>query len=284
MKKILALILVCVLVLALMAGCKPKPVTLGPANSSSDSGDNSNPGGSDKPNVANKPTDYAESYTLCAEIRDALDVLMNEINDKHNEAHPYGDPENTEGADWTFMLFSLELAFTASFTEDDEALQAVKIAFEFFGGTDIVIEHPAKNHYEVLYTANSGSKMKMVALFDPNSGGLSYTGYTDGVAESLYEFIPIGGNQFAFQTRSERAIIEYKDGEILSFVYTSITADDAYYTSADSIFGKGSAANQKWVDGKGADGYGDYYTYDGKTLVMYVTPWSGERFMVEIPK
>ena len=99
----------------------------------------------------------------------------------------------------------------------------------------------------------------MITYFTPEGG--------EKAVDSFYEFVPLGNDQYAFQTPSERLVVDYTDA-VKSMTYTSLDIDAAqkYDVSTEGIYPKGEGANVEWVKQRGA--FTQVYSFDGSTLTV----------------
>ncbi len=235
--------------------------------------------------VEGKATSYAEAYTQLTSIQEAVTALMEELNAKHNGGLSEDDPNNTSMVMYGLMLMSLDLAFTATFSEDPNMEQGVEIAMGMLGGKDVNVIRVAVNDYKITYTNNEGVACELNGTFDPGTGSLRSIGKENGEENGLYEFINLGEGRFAYQTNNERAVVVYRDNAVQSFVYSAKDSQEPAYTSAaDSIFPDGSGADEAWVTKEGADNYPQVYTFEEGVLKMEATPMMGDKLSVEISK
>jgi hypothetical protein len=109
------------------------------------------------------------------------------------------------------------------------------------------------------------------------------TDYDGGATLEMYEFVPLGEDKYAFQTMYERAIVEYKNSKITSFIYSLNTRSiENAYTDSDSIYINSTDISEAWVSAAGADSYEQYVTYDGTTLKITASGFTGGRLTIEI--
>jgi hypothetical protein len=229
--------------------------------------------------------DYAEACVQIEALRSALDRLVNRsvlLYDK--KAAP---EDRIEGA--YFISFTLissgDLGFTSSLSEDPVQIDAVRQVWELFGVSDMAIKHDTPNEY-ILTGQRMGmdTSFELRCAFDPISGSLRLTDTDGGQVLEIVEYLPLGNDRFAFQTQYERAVVEYKDGKITSFVYSlRERVSENAYADADSIYKSGAAFDEAWVTADGKDSYEQYVTYDGTTLQIDASSFMGDRLTVAVP-
>jgi hypothetical protein len=164
----------------------------------------------------------------------------------HDKSAPAG--ERISESYVTFSpLSSGDLAFLAYLSEDQAQLDAIVKLWENFGVKDMKLKHEAANDYIL-----TGSRMGLDTAFEihcsfsPETGALRLSDIDGGEVLDFYEFVPLGGDKCAFQTLYERAIVEYKNGKILSFIYSLNKRDKAftYNPDSDGIYGKGGGIDE----------------------------------------
>lgn len=89
----------------------------------------------------------------------------------------------------------------------------------------------------------------------------------------LYEFVPLGGDKYAIQTLFECGIVEYKDGKIISFIYSLKKRDKAlaYVINKDCIYPNGQGTGETWVSKNGEDSYEQFISFRGINLKLLQT-------------
>jgi len=252
--------------LDLSGGDKDKPSTR----------DGEDGGSSSNGVITGKAKSYSEAYDQLTSIRDAMESTISQMTETYDE---------TDMVFYSLMLISLDLAFTASLNEDEQTIKAIEMVYGMFGWADVKAQRVAPHHYKITFTNDEGVAVAYDAKFDTGSGSLQLVQSKDGNAESFYEFINLGGGDFAFQTDRERAIVTYKDGQVKSFSYSQKHYDgEKYDSSKDSIFPGGKGANASWVFTQSVDDYPQAYAFDGKTLKFDADPFFGNRISIEISK
>lgn len=228
--------------------------------------------------------DFAGAYLQIDAISKALDKLVNKSMLLHDKVVPEDQRIGTTLTIYS-PLSSGDLAFTSSLCEDQVQLDAIVQVWEMFGCTDVKLRHDAAHDY-VLTGKRSGldTTFEIHCSFAPETGSLRLTDIDGGEAFELYEFVPLGGDKYVFQTLYARAIVEYKDGKIISFIYSLNKTDKtlAYNFTTDSIYGKSGAADEAWVLKAGEDSYERFISYDGVKLKIAADNFMGERVKAEI--
>jgi len=249
------------------------------AGSGSASAPDTNSGGGGNQPAAGKAKDYAGAYEQATAIQEAFSKIVTDAIDNYS-----GDnADNVKMIMAGLELMSMDLAFTASFSEDPQTLQGVSMALSFLGVKDAKAVRNAAHDYTVTFTDQNGAAAELSGKFDPGSGGLQMISKTGGTLSSFYEFVPLGGDKYAYQTDGERAVIGYAGGNVTSFVYAATNQGVKYDVAKDGIFPSGSGANEAWVTALGADSLSKIYNFDGTTLKIDAVPMMGDRLQVEIP-
>lgn len=228
--------------------------------------------------------DFAGAYLQIDTIQKALDKLVNKSVMLHDKTAQ--ENENIENAFITFnMTSSADLSFVATLSEDQAKLDAITQIWEMFGVADFKLKHDGANDY-VLSGQRAGvdTKFEMHCIFDPTTGSLSLKDTDGGNVVDWYEFVPLGGDRYAFQTLYERAIVEYKDGKIRYFIYSvnPRSKEFAYSPDSDSIYGKTSGIDEVWVSKAGEDSYDQFLSYDGAKIKIAANKFAGGRLKTEI--
>jgi hypothetical protein len=168
------------------------------------------------------------------------------------------------------MLTSGNLAFTSYLSENEDDRNIMAQIWTGFGVSNMKIERTAAHTYELTgIRAGMDAPFLIRCAFDQASDSLRLV-ETDGdrVIE-LFEFVPLGGDTYAFQTISERAVITYREGKITAFAYSLLKSGaDGYDPDTDGIYTKGGL-NEAWVMELGEDGYQQLVTYDGAVLKIH---------------
>jgi hypothetical protein len=230
----------------------------------------------------------AKDYSgACAEINilyKALDALVNKSVLLHDKK---ADPDKSiQNAFVTFSLISSgDLSFTAQLGESQAQLDYVKQVWEMFGVTDMKVKHDKPNDYVMTgKRAGLDTSFEIHCSFDPATGSLRLKDTDGGKVIEFYEFVPLGGDRYAFQSLYERAIVTYKGTGISAFIYSlkERAEENAYNTEKDSIYGKTAAAGDAWVTPAAKDTYDQFITYDGTTLRIAANSFVGDRLNVDI--
>jgi hypothetical protein len=233
--------------------------------------------------VATNTTDYRGAYDLMQNITKSMNTILDQALAKNNNEHPEGDPQSTHNV-FPFVFGSIPIALTSQFCEDEAILTSVESVAGMMGLSDAkAIRNRAHDYTMTAIKTRSQEPYEINAVYDPTSGGLRMVEKTDGKVTEFFEFIPLGSDQYAFQRNAERGIVNYKNGAILSFVYTKNNSKDGEYNSeSDSIYPSGAGANIEWVTSEGEDGYEQYFYFDGKNIKLSVDAF-GKRVKTEIP-
>lgn len=226
---------------------------------------------------------YAGAYLHIDAIYKAVDKLVNKSVLLYDKTAPEDERVSTAFVSFS-PLSSGDLSFTSPLSEDEAQLDAVVQLWEMFGVTDMKLVHDAAHQY-ILTGKRAGldTTFEIQCSFKPGIGALRLVDTDGGEVIELYEFVPLGGNKYAFQTLYSRAIVEYKDGKVMSLVYSLNKQDTslAYDAVSDGIYEKGGV-DEAWVYKAGKDSYEQFITYDGKTLKISADSFMGDRLDVEI--
>jgi hypothetical protein len=280
--------LIIVIAISLLAACNGDG-TGGNSNNNNNGGGGSN-NKKDTQNFDKKAASYAEAYNQQFAILDVMGKTLDKINDKHNENLEYGDEEYTGLIFFGILFVSLDLAFTASLSEASDALTTLKAAYSFWQ-IDAEINKPRANEYNISYTNQDGERVVEECKFDPSTGSLSFVTKKDGKISNFYEFVNLGGDKYAFQNNSSRAIVTYKSGVVSDFIYSSYDVynwggeggDEPYDHAKESIYPNGIGVNANWVFADGVDSYKNAYKYDGSSLRIDTNPNYGSGTHITIP-
>ncbi len=231
--------------------------------------------------------DYAGAYSLAQAIRKAMDDLTGNLLARYNKEHPEGDPKNANNFIATVdLLGSMGLAFTATLSEDQAVIDALPTAMASLGCTDVKVVRGAANDYTISYKSfGTGETKELRAVYDPATGAMRMTEATNGAADSFYEFVPLGGDAYAYRTPRECAYVVYKDGAIQRFAYSSLARDEASYAADNGgIYPSGGSATEAWVCEKSAEMYYAVFTYDGTALSISTRDFGGKPVQLTIAK
>lgn len=222
--------------------------------------------------VGDKASDYASCYQQLEHITWQMQGLV------------HGMAEQNEAL-FTVLLYPLsdeELVFTAGLQEKDfqSSQREILKRIELLGNINPKVTRNAAHDYTISFTNNDG-EVQQHCLFDPQVGSLRMNAITNGQASGLYEFIPLGQDQYAFQTDKERAVVTYADGAIKGFRYTMQDEDIPGYTAEhDGIYPQADGLDEAWVQEKGP--FEQTMTFDGSTLHIEAMPLLGELVVVDL--
>lgn len=236
------------------------------------------------PVVVSSANDYAGAYLQIDAINKAVDELVT----KSILLYDKSAPEDKRIGDVFIagsLISSMDLAFTSGLKEDQTQIDAVAQVWQMFGCTDVKISHDAPHNYTLTgKRAGLDTSFEIKCSFSPGTGSLRIIDKDGGEVVEFYEFVPLDTDKYAVQTLYARAIVEYKEGKIGSFVYTTNKTDKslAYNYEADGIYEKGGALDEDWVTKAGKDSYERYIAYDGTKLKISADTFFGERLNTEI--
>jgi hypothetical protein len=236
------------------------------------------------PASVNYSKDYAGAYSQINVISKAIDKLVNKSALLHDKALPKDDPKRLESILFS-PLTSADLAFTAVLSEDQTQLDAVVQVWEMFGCTDVKLKHDIPNDYTLTgKRAGVDTSFELHCMYSPEKGSLRLVDKDGSQLVELYEFVPLGEDKYAFQSLYERGIVEYKNGKILSLIYSLNKRDkaSAYDITKDSIYPEGQGTDEAWVLKYGEDNYEQYISFNGSTLKIAADSFMGGRLKAEI--
>jgi len=234
--------------------------------------------------VSTSTSDYKGAYALKDMISRSMNTLLEQSIAENNKAHPSGDPKNIDGV-FPLQFNSIPLSLTSTFCEDETQLQAVVSVVGMLGMTDGKVTRNAAHDYTLTAKkTRNNAAYEVHGKYDPATGSLRMVEKTDGEVTEFVEFVPLGGVQYAMQSNTERAIVNYKDNELISYRYTKLDdKQDDYDSESDSIYPSGKGVDLQWVAPLGEDGYGEYYNLDNGIIKLSVQSFGGKRVKAEIP-
>lgn len=228
--------------------------------------------------------DFAGAYSQIKAICTALDKLVNKPVLLYDKTLPNNDPKRLDNISFS-LLMSGDLSFLAVLCEDQTKLDAIVQAWEMFGCTDVKLKHNAANDYTLTgKRAGLDTSFEIHCAYSPEKGSLLLLDKDGGEVVELYEFVPLGGDKYAIQTLYERCIIEYKDGKIISFIYSRNKTDKAlaYDITKDGIYPNGQGTGEAWVLKNGEDSYEQSISFSGNKLKIAADSFMGDRLKAEI--
>lgn len=273
MKKFLAFALALIMVFTL-AACgggddknssgstsNPGSNTSKPGNSGTESKDTSNP-------VINAPgKDYATSYEFYADLTNKLATTITDIVEENNKRLEEEKPDSYISDPSYILIFlyipflSIDMAFTAAVTDDIDPA-GLALAYSFFGIDDAKLTIQSPGRYKITYTLpdrDDDTKTNSIEeLLRYENGSIRYEQRINGELDEFYEFISLGGDRYALQGKRDRAIIKYKNGEIIEVIHSETMYEKdsktgelkewsvLYDPDSDSIWGK-SNLDEDWV-------------------------------------
>ncbi|MHB1152158.1 MAG: hypothetical protein ACYCWE_15625 [Eubacteriales bacterium] len=228
--------------------------------------------------------DYAGACLQIKSIYNALDKTVNKSVLLYDKAA--AEDKRISASFVTFSLLSSgDLSFTSNLCEDQTQLDAVVQLWEMFGVADMKLIHDAANEY-ILTGKRMGldTTFEIQCSFNPETGSLRLLDTDGDEVFELYEFVPLDGDKYAFQTLYERAIVEYKDGKIISFIYSLSKREKelTYNPASDGIYGKNDGIDEAWVSVKDEDSYDQFISGTRKKLDIAAESFTGDRLKIEI--
>ena len=228
-------------------------------------------------------SDYTGACKQADTVRNVLNTLVNRTVLTHDKSA--AEDKNFSAAFISFnMLSSGNLGFTATLSEDEASRDAMAQMWTSFGVTDMKIERTAPHTYELTGTrAGMETPFLIRCMFAPTSGALRLVEMDGDRAVELFEYVPLGGDTYAFQTISERAVVKYQGDRITDFTYSLLKSENALYSpDVDGIYDK-TGLDAAWVTAAGEDLFEQLVTYDGTILKIYAESFfTGSRITADI--
>lgn len=267
MKKILALLLVAMMLFA-FAACSDieNPKTSQQPDQSADPDKTAAPNtGNEASNGLPSGDSYAEAYTFYSGLVDKLGSTISNIVDNNNARLEEEQPD-TYFDDPSYMIIiympflSIDMAFTSSVSETVDPASIV-MAYSFMGIEDAEFTITSPGNYKISYTSEdweTGEAESIEELMRYDNGSIRYEQRINGELDEYYEFVALGQDRYALQSKTNRAIVTYKDGKITEVLHSWTKYEEDWETGeltewsvwydpeADSIWGK-SGIDESWV-------------------------------------
>lgn len=255
------IILLSALMLLVAVGCGTKP---SPSNPPGGSDPGSPDEGGSAPSL-DKIGTYADAYEFYNNMESALEKAVTDPYEAYIELLETEKPD-TYYNDPTYMtmlympFLSIDLAFTATFT-DAVSPSTIQAAFSIMGMEDVSFKVQSPGSYQVLFKGTDSDDIpyqgEIKAEYDASSKSLHFIEYHDNELNTFIEFISLGGDRYALQNKSNRALITYRDGKVvelyhLANIYNSnyetgeLSAQTKIYGESDFIWGK-TDMDRSWV-------------------------------------
>lgn len=286
MKKTTALFAACLTALALLAGC-------GTAGGAAASRASAPAGASGTSQAAMSLAEMQTVYHNASAIVAGLNQLVTDRVNANNLQLKLDKPAGYTADEAYLGDVSIALLQSAVFTlsskvvegEGDEMQAAVAGAFEEAGFRDVAaVQGDERNSFVVTYTGGYTSEATgeaadagytMTVTLSPAGAlrvvVLAETGGTS-VQTALFEFVPLSGGRYAFQTATERALVTYTGQELSAFTYAQgaySSANPLFSHDGDGIFPQGKPVGDGWVLDK--SGYLQVLSYSGGTLDVEIS-------------
>lgn len=215
-RKILSLILCCALLLSLSACGKaeaPQPAADAGTETAPDSG---------LPAAA-EGISYADAYTQYTAIYGALLSTVQQRLDAHDARLQAAYPDSYYmNSDYLLLVYVPFMTAYPSLGRElraddlDAAQTSLRETFP-----DAVLTSAAPGRYEAVYTyvdKTSGTEIQRDGRCqwdcDGLTGAIRVRAYIDGELTEFTEFVPLGGSRYLLYTATDKAIVEYIEGEI----------------------------------------------------------------------
>ena len=228
-RKILSLILCCALLLSLAACGKtetPQPTASAGTESVPES---ASP-------AAAEGISYADAYAQYTAIYGALLNAVQQRLDAHDARLQAEYPDSYYmNSDYLLLVY---VPFTTAYPSLGRELRADSLDAaqtslrETF--SDAVLTMTAPGRYEAVYTyvdKTSGVEVQREGKCqwdcDGLTGAIRVRAYIDGELTEFTEFIPLGGSRYLLYTATDKAIVEYIEGEITALWHTHRISEPA---------------------------------------------------------
>jgi len=232
----------------------------------------------------NPDKDYAGAASRIERILRSLDKLVNKSVVLHSKSLPVDDPKTIDFLSFS-MVTSADLSFTAPLSEDQEQIDSVIQTWELYGCTDVKMKHDKPHDYTMTgKRAGMEETFTIHCIYSPERDAVSITDVNGKDMVEFYEFVPLGNDQYAFQTLYERAMITYKDGYVSSFIYSlkPRTSELAYNPKIDNIYPNAASVNEAWVLASGEDTFDQMIVFDGTKLSISATDFTGSKLTFDM--
>ena len=237
------------------------------------------------PDVINPSKDFAGDCSRIGAINKAIDTLVNKSVLLYSKSLPADDPNINIGLISFSSASSSDMAFIAALCEDQAQMDSVVKYWKLFGCTDVKLKHDAANEYTLTgKRAGMDTSFVINCVYSPDMDSLRILDKDGSQIADYFEFVPLGGDKYAFQTLYERAVVEYKEGKITSLIYSRNTTavEKAYSPDADSIYPNGTGLDDAWASKAGEDTYEQFITFDGTKLDISAVDYTGTKLNAEI--
>ncbi len=306
MKKLFALLLAAMMLLSL-AACGKKPADAPGNDTGSSEQQQQNDGNSgDAPSKDIKVNSYSTAYSFYTEMTDKLGTFVSGIIDDNNARL---EEENPDGyfSDPAYMILiytpflSMDMAFTSGVSADADP-SSITMTYKFLGLEDAEYTKISDSEYKITYTTEdweTNEPESVEEFMKYKDGSMRYEQRINGELDEFYEFVSLGNDRYALQSRTHRALVTYKDGVFSEIIHSwtlyetdwetdEIEPWSAWYESdEDSIWGEKSL-DESWVrELEGDRALAKILEYKGETLtvsgIKTETDWeSGEVTLVDI--
>jgi len=203
--------------------------------------------------VITSASDYKGAAEQAGALKDALNTFVNNNVLTHDKTAP--EDKNFSANFISFNLVSsVNLSFTSNLSEKQEDRDFVVQLWSMFGVKDMKADRTAPHTYELTgVRVGVPTPFLIRCEYDPSTGSLRLVEYDGDNIYELFEFVPLSGDTYAFQTKNERAILTYRDDKIISFTYSLLKSDeDKYAPDTNGIF-KNNNLDEAWVTAAGED-------------------------------
>ena len=276
-RKILSLILCCALLFSLAACGKteaPQPT----ASAGTETAPNS-----ENPAVA-EGISYADAYAQYTAIYGALLNAVQQRLDTHDARLQAAYPDSYYmNSDYLLLVY---VPFTTAYPSLGRELRADNLDAaqtslrETF--PDAVLTMTAPGRFEAVYTyvdKTSGTEVQREGKCqwdcDGLTGAIRVRAYIDGELTEFTEFVPLGGSRYLLYTATDKAIVEYIEGEITALWHAHRISEPAQGLFPGDMRLM-SLAEQDFFPGEGASFSGtDWITGDADAQYV-ITLQNGE--------
>ncbi len=249
------------------------------------------PDGTKAPKATDAPADtdlsegmtcYSDAFDFYSGILTAIAYTAGEYIGIHNERLG-GSADDPAYLDIVYMPFdSINMAMF-SYVNDSTTEEELQENLEFYGFQDVHFEAVASGDYRLTFSdeQEDGTIQHYTNLMRYSNGSMRYEMLCDGMTVEFEEFISMGDGWFALQDMKERAVVLYRNGELISMYNTVLRSEfdfdsnaltswsKSYDAGSDSIWGK-LGLDRAWVDERSAAGE-IYMTFDFADSILTIS-------------
>ncbi len=221
---------------------------------------------------------FIDAYNLYYEIIGKMNTTVNDAATAYNAPilakYPEGDFSVYMDPDYLSIMFSAFMGwdgYTGAYlgvNDIDGAIEAVSGMYksceitktgDYSFRTDYVMEMTTFDASFNMVTQDVSGYNTIE--YDPANKAFSCKSYSDGALTNFTEIVPMGDDKYLFYDSYNRAIVTYKNGEIVDMVYSNNMKYSADYTTvsgndqASATFYPNGTADASWVNDQSAAAY-----------------------------